>query len=467
MHLHLVVNLRLISQKSIVSLARGPAACAVRPSQMMQLLSNILNWRTQTYRRCILLTLSTLLKRGVLGNLEHQQCPFCNKVPSSSKFVGHVSHHLEELSLSAIPQEANSDSESDNTGSSLAASRSLKSIPGKSDASTSEPDRLREHYVIDAVKCKSCTLWQQVDFIDPPDFSDLHNCIGCGHALDVDAHRAEHRQKKKSKQLLCSQQQTPTSINPKLNDPYAVAGDYVTLPSVTNALGSSATHSLHDCPDNLCDVKPNTFRSGLELRHHIERYHPFLPFRTVWICIDKSGEGKMFSGCKQCTAGKKYGAYYNAVAHLRRTHFKPNPKERQSRDGISGRPLPPMDTLMNWVEERVEPLTDHPIASYLQRRSKKFQPGPQRSPQTPQDEPGHKHLTTEQNIPAGESLSLSGRPFYVQKLWNDIMARVQLGLGQPSPTGWQQTVTTEHRTDFVFQLYVYPINDSSRNIQCS
>lgn len=61
-------------------------------------------------------------------DLEQQPCPFCLKIPSSSKFVGHVSHHLEELSLSAIPQDANSDPESDSIGSSIAATETKRNI---------------------------------------------------------------------------------------------------------------------------------------------------------------------------------------------------------------------------------------------------------------------------------------------------------------------------------------------------
>ena len=39
-------------------------------------------------------------------DLSRLKCPFCNGIPGAVGFVGHICHHLEELSLSALPQEA-------------------------------------------------------------------------------------------------------------------------------------------------------------------------------------------------------------------------------------------------------------------------------------------------------------------------------------------------------------------------
>ena len=39
-------------------------------------------------------------------DLSRLKCPFCNRIPGAIGFVGHICHHLEELSLSALPQEA-------------------------------------------------------------------------------------------------------------------------------------------------------------------------------------------------------------------------------------------------------------------------------------------------------------------------------------------------------------------------
>ena len=74
-----------------------------------------------------------------LRDLEHQQCPFCGKTPTSSKFIGHVSHHLEELSLSAIPWEAESDSDVDSVVSSAPVSNTISSSSGDSGAQFSVP----------------------------------------------------------------------------------------------------------------------------------------------------------------------------------------------------------------------------------------------------------------------------------------------------------------------------------------
>jgi flagellar biosynthesis GTPase FlhF len=44
-------------------------------------------------------------ERRILRDLSNQECPFCGEIPGATKFVGHVCHHLEEISLSAVPNE--------------------------------------------------------------------------------------------------------------------------------------------------------------------------------------------------------------------------------------------------------------------------------------------------------------------------------------------------------------------------
>ena len=70
---------------------------------------------------------------------------------------------------------------------------------------------------------------------------------------------------------------------------------------------------------------------------------------------------KMLSKCKACVAGKKYGAMYNAAAHLRRAHFNPKPKGRKGKGneedilvGKRSSNYPPMDELKPWMEERYD-----------------------------------------------------------------------------------------------------------------
>lgn len=115
---------------------------------------------------------------------------------------------------------------------------------------------------------------------------------------------------------------------------------------------------------NQCNERPNGFRGTHELERHIARKHA--PSRKAFICIDASENKKFLAGCKHCRNGKKYGAYYNAAAHLRRAHFHPREKGRKAkgdkkRGGIGGGDDPPMDFLkQHWIKEvevREEPST--------------------------------------------------------------------------------------------------------------
>ncbi|KAL9029979.1 MAG: hypothetical protein Q9196_001845 [Gyalolechia fulgens] len=110
------------------------------------------------------------------------------------------------------------------------------------------------------------------------------------------------------------------------------------------------------CPH--CDAKPDGYRGEHELGRHINKAHSLS--RTVWVCVDISPDRSFLSKCKQCLRGKKYNAYYNAAAHLRRAHFNPRPKGRKGksneeettkRAGSSGGELPPMDHCKLWMRE--------------------------------------------------------------------------------------------------------------------
>ncbi|KAL0941708.1 key lime pathogenicity protein [Colletotrichum truncatum] len=114
-----------------------------------------------------------------------------------------------------------------------------------------------------------------------------------------------------------------------------------------------------------CNEHPDGFRGDHELRRHINAKHE----GTIkkFICRDPAKAGiksnveaiNPLSKCKQCVAGKHYGAYYNAAAHLRRTHFKPKTprgKNKRSDDdekrgGKGGGDWPPMNELKLWMEE--------------------------------------------------------------------------------------------------------------------
>jgi hypothetical protein len=77
------------------------------------------------------------------------------------------------------------------------------------------------------------------------------------------------------------------------------------------------------------------------------------------------------SKCKACQIQKKkYGAYYNAAAHLRRAHFKPKARKSgrntkidekpERRGGKAGGDWPPMSELKRWMVEVPCKRTDDP-----------------------------------------------------------------------------------------------------------
>jgi hypothetical protein len=136
-----------------------------------------------------------------------------------------------------------------------------------------------------------------------------------------------------------------------------------------------------------CDDKPEGFRGEHELRRHTEAKHKSIVRK--FICVEPENPAAIPTGikvyrelrdCKQCKAGKQYGAYYNAAAHLRRTHFrvkgsKKGKKEKvpgaggsmegpmmeektEKRGGKGGGDWPAMHVLRMWMKEISVPMAE-------------------------------------------------------------------------------------------------------------
>jgi len=100
---------------------------------------------------------------------------------------------------------------------------------------------------------------------------------------------------------------------------------------------------------NKCNEYPEGFRGEHELRRHTDAKHA--PMVKRWICAEplvptNSPQPVIpLDKCKACVNKKRYGAYYNAAAHLRRAHFNPN------RGGKASGDWPPMSILKDWMRE--------------------------------------------------------------------------------------------------------------------
>lgn len=148
--------------------------------------------------------------------------------------------------------------------------------------------------------------------------------------------------------------------------------------AISKAKYERPKHAKVFCP--LCNEVPEGFRGDHELRRHNDAKHKTAVKK--WVCRDPTLEGipheenaaRPLSDCKHCSQKKQYGAYYNAAAHLRRTHFsvKPSRKGRtpskhatkgsdpadepaEKRGGKGGGDWPSMNELKQWMVEVIVP----------------------------------------------------------------------------------------------------------------
>ena len=229
-------------------------------------------------------------------------CPLClESVGDGLGAVGvHIARHLEDIALAAIPRNVDSDDGSDSEGNT---STSAESINSDGPTTSDHQQRRPEHIIQDT-----------------------------GPSIPKEPHDLVNRLSRSRKN-----QVTPSGHPIQPVD--ATKAPYI-RPPITKI----------NCPN--CNEYPNGFRGEHELNRHFQRAHAIV--RTVWVTVDASPDKNLLAKCKQCRAGKEYGAYYNAVVHLRRAHFRRTKRDHKSKSGNKGRSdLPTADDLMRggWIKE--------------------------------------------------------------------------------------------------------------------
>lgn len=101
-----------------------------------------------------------------------------------------------------------------------------------------------------------------------------------------------------------------------------------------------------------------------DLQRHMAIYHPT---REAWITVDISPDKQFLAKCKACQTGKRYGAFYNAAAHLLRAHFNSREGHRlfKSIKEDSFSTFATITVLKQWMKEVEEDVDSEHHVSHL------------------------------------------------------------------------------------------------------
>ncbi|KAM7194207.1 hypothetical protein V8F33_007353 [Rhypophila sp. PSN 637] len=273
-----------------------------------------------------------------------RDCPLCGQMIEQGKSatLAHIGTHLEEISLASLPALPDSEGVAEDG----------------SEGSVNSIDTMPSHVTTDISEAGANISWVCHGLVNDPDIGypcrcarfalateggEGPNCF-CGHSRDL--HEPLLKAKEDPKQETRDVSDN-TRGKKKLDDGGAQPSANQTL-TTTPEVNHERPKPLHPripCPE--CNENPGGFRGEDELRRHMESKHS----RTVkkWYCVEPSVTAetptKPLGDCKQCSQRKLYGAYYNAAAHLRRTHFKLKGKSKRGGD------WPSMSELKNWMVE--------------------------------------------------------------------------------------------------------------------
>ena len=263
-------------------------------------------------------------KRSVSKQVEDQECPLCLQTCFNSRrlLTKHLGGHMEEIALSSLPREVESDIDEEEYWDFGQLKR--VSCTGRDEDAAHGDETLQE---TSELARKTFALLKPADARDEPDPADAAQETSCwwkgceGLDLGTIDDLTEHVKDERLWEVESYNREPKTAL----------------------------------C--NFCTDHPLGFYSDGELQRHVERAHASV--RRVWICKDPNPNDDFLINCKACRNRKTYGSNNNAAAHLRRTHFNPCPNERggkisENRGGKGGGDKPAMEFLKDWMYDMWE-----------------------------------------------------------------------------------------------------------------